>query len=64
MALQGLYQPDDELIIFHEQARGNDERSDIYSLLFMKWSPAESLEGDNTVAVALAHLETPHLLPS
>lgn len=52
-----------------EQARGGycDERSDIYSFgitLYEMVTGRVPFEGDNTVAVALAHLETPITPPS
>ena len=59
--------------IFHyispEQTRGGycDERSDIYSFgitMYEMVTGRVPFEGDNTVAVALAHLETPITPPS
>lgn len=52
-----------------EQARGGycDERSDIYSFgitMYEMVTGRVPFEGDNTVAVALAHLETPITPPS
>lgn len=52
-----------------EQARGGycDERSDIYSFgitMYEMVTGRAPFEGDNTVAVALAHLETPITPPS
>ena len=74
---QGRFLPDHELhsgglrplYISPEQARGgySDERSDLYSLgitMFEMVTGRVPFGGDNTVTVALAHLEEPIPLPS